>query len=237
MLNTKLFYDNQKYFTSGYYIWTIFGPVTDGTNDGAAVDTSKFFDGSISFLNLGALSAPVPAGIDNTNAIVYYGSDSDNRINAATPAVSDSSTTSIVYRLPSVSSGVFVNRATSSSSIGVGASSSSSGVQGYAVLYWLSSSAVNGLNIADLTNDNINDAKGTWGYVNSSNEAAGLYTEINDTNSVKTFASLAGSRGTDFEMIYYANTQLQSGTSVLNSYNYTGFTVGNLTITLTANSN
>lgn len=245
MLNTKIFYDNAKYFTEGYYFWAIFGNTYDGTGDYTdanniinSFDASSLINGSASFINLAAISTPI--GITTTDTTTTYnafvkasdGSNADASANYLNNnGTTDNNTTTLIYTFPSASSGLLVNESTVASGVGM-----AGGIT--VALYWVTKAAAvklgllvneNGTPVA--SGVNFDAAKVKWGYTNSNGTAAALFTGVASTT--KTLTNVAGTRGTDFELIYYTEaTTDTTSTGVLNSYNYTGFTIGSLTVTL-----
>lgn len=243
MLNTKIFYDNAKYFTEGYYFWAIFGNTYTGENGEYTTTSNPFaatdlIDGNVKFINLAAISAPI--GITTTanstttyNAFVSADTTTTYLNNGGTTA---DNTTTLTYTFPPASSGLLVNESTVTSGVGIAGNIT-------VALYWVTKAAAVNLGLLVDENgtvitsgDNFDNAKKKWNYIDSKG-AADLFTGISSTVTTKTLAGVAGTRGTAFELIYYTTTTANgSSTEVLNSYNYTGFTVGSLTVTLQANS-
>lgn len=243
MLNTTIFYDNSKYFTEGYYIWTLWGACANINTDDESVTTvtsenlseNSFLTGENRLIYLGAISS----AIKYTNATIKYTNSSSGEIDPTTAKIEDTSYTGMTMKFPEASSGVFVNQATTSSGYGIGGIDNSS--KGYAALYWIKADDTTGSNIVKLLGDgngvatveNLNTAKSSWNYKTSAGGIANNYSEIGENVDVFDFATIMGERGTYFELIYDTTFNIDNtSTSILNSYNYTGFTIGSLTVTL-----
>lgn len=210
MLNGSIFYDNKKYFTSGYYSWLIFGtPVISGSSAETSVTSDAITTiKATSFKNLGAFSTPVEA---NGNAI-------SNFLNNSSAVDQAEEANAIQFTFPKATSGNIVNISGEETADGVNASN------GYAALVYFDN-ADSVTKVFGGVSVDLGEAKKKWNFIKSAGVAAEMVNSVSADTTVLSLDSL----DTNSTIIYTTGVNISS---VLNSYNYSGFTVGNLTVTL-----
>lgn len=217
MLNGNVFYDNAKYFSNGaYYSWFIYGKAQDSTKTAitSTVDKNLYSDnttdivlmnGEVSLRSLGAFSTP-KAGA--TYAFTGDSESSSTGIDAS----------NLRFTFPTADNGTIVNLCSTSSDAGIMAAKA-------ALIWFKNADAVN--SVLGSVNPTLVNAKVKWGFLKSGETgAADLASDIGDVK-VKTLKELGNS---NVAVLY--TTNISSVSSPLNSYNYSGFTVGSLQVTL-----